>query len=62
MSIPEVQAVLDPETQTPAMNGLAADGQPAAQLDWQTIAFIAGLGLSGWWLLSHHQPTRTKRR
>ena len=62
MSIPEVQAVLDPESQTPAMNGLAADGQPTAPLDWQTIAFIAGLGLGGWWLLSHHKPTRTKRR
>jgi hypothetical protein len=62
MSIPEVQAVLDPETQTPAMNGLAADGQSTAPLDWQTIAFIAGLGLGGWWLLSHHKPTRTKRR
>jgi hypothetical protein len=62
MSIPEVQAVLDPESQTPAMNGLAADGQPTTPLDWQTIAFIAGLGLGGWWLLSNHQPTRTKRR
>ena len=62
MSIPEVQAVLDPETQTPAMNGLAAGGQPTTPLDWQTIAFIAGLGLGGWWLLSDHKPTRTKRR
>ena len=62
IDIPEVQAVLDPETQTPAMNGLVADGQPTAVLDWQTIAFIAGLGLGGWWLLSNHQPTRTKRR
>ena len=62
MSIPEVQAVLDPESQTPTMNGLAADGQPTAPLDWQTIAFIAGLGLGGWWLLSNHKPTRTKRR
>ena len=62
IDIPEVQAVLDPETQTPAMNGLAADGQPTAPLDWQTIAFIAGLSLGGWWLLSNHKPTRTKRR
>ena len=62
MSIPEVQAVLDPETQTPTMNGLAADGQPTAPLDWQTIAFIAGLGLGGWWLLSNRKPTRTKHR
>ncbi len=62
IDIPEVQAVLDPETQTPAMNGLAADGQPTAPLDWQTIAFIAGLGLGGWWLLSNQKPTRTKRR
>jgi hypothetical protein len=62
IDISEVQAVLDPEMQAPAMNGLAADGQPTAALDWQTIGFIAGLGLGGWWLLSNHQPTRTKRR
>ena len=62
INIPEVQAVLDPESQTPAMNGLAANGQPAAPLDWQTIAFIASLGLGGWWLLSQHKPTRTKHR
>ena len=62
IDIPEVQAVLDPETQTSAMNGLAADGQPTTSVDWHTIAFIAGLGLGGWWLLSNHKPTRTKRR
>ena len=59
---PEIQAVLDPEMPPAAVDGLAADGQPTAPLDWQTIAFIAGLGLGGWWLLSHHKPTRTKRR
>ena len=62
IDIPEVQAVLDPETQAPAMNGLAADGQPTAPLDWHTIAFIAGLGLGGWYLLSDRKPTRAKRR
>ena len=59
---PEFQAVLDPEMPPPAVDGLAADGQPAAPLDWRTVAFIAGLGLGGWWLLSNHKPTRSKRR
>ncbi len=62
VDMPEVQAVLDPEFPPPAVDGLAADGQPAVSLDWRTVAFIAGLGLGGWWLLSNHKPTRSKRR
>ncbi len=62
VDMPEVQAVLDPEVQSSAIEGLSADGQPVAQLDWRTVAFIAGLGLGGWWLLSNHKPTRSKRR
>jgi hypothetical protein len=46
------------------IHGVLSNATPLhpAALDWQTIAFIAGLGLGGWWLLSNHQPTRTKRR
>jgi hypothetical protein len=62
VDVPEVQAVLDPEMPPPAVDGLAADGQPTAPLDWRNVAFIAGLGLGGWWLLSNHKPTHSRRR